>query len=113
MKILVILFFLSLLSLNIGSSAFALPFVIDLETDVAELDIDVSTYQTGTTAIVALENHTQQTVNCQAMFHNGPEVPIKRKKSVEKSEKIILSYTADRPVIRMRIQVRCVPVSVK
>jgi hypothetical protein len=111
MGTLIMLALVSLSSLSgayASSSAFGSEsFVIDLKTTLSDLDLEVSTHQTGRTAIVAIQNNTTQTVHCRAMFHNGPELPRWREGSVEGSEHLILTHTAKRLVIRMEVLLEC------
>ena len=99
------LFFVVLLALGISCTATATP--VFLHEELNELDILVETSLVGRRGMTFIENKEQETVACQVVFRNGPEVPVRRQERVKPGVKKVVSANMNRSIVRLNIDVTC------
>jgi hypothetical protein len=97
----------SVLLLSLAGSAWAFP--TDLEISAGDLAIQAVVHTDGRNAIVNVSNSEDFAVRCDALFRNGPEMGRVRRAIIEPGDSAPLSWTPRREVVRLRIELECVP----
>lgn len=95
-----------LLALLAGPAA---AFPTDIEIDAGTLDVTAAVHADGRLAIVEVINRERFAVRCNAVFRNGPEVSRARRTIVAAEDTGTLTWTPRREVVRLRVELRCVP----
>jgi hypothetical protein len=97
----------SALLLLLAASASAFP--TDLEVSADGLAIEAVVHTDGRNAIVNVSNREDFALRCDALFRNGPEKGRVRRAIIEAGDSAPLSWTPRRQVVRLRIELQCVP----
>jgi hypothetical protein len=85
----------------------ALAYPVDLEFERNGLDVAAVLDQVGAQTIVRLTNGESFPVRCEAVFRNGPEQSRSRRAVLEPGDTRPLTFTPNRTVVRMRVEVWC------
>lgn len=89
-----------------GGTALAYPVQVTLETHGLEVKVDHT--QVGNGTILNLLNGEPRAVRCDVNFRNGPERR-RRRVSVDATASRTVTFTPQRAVTRMRVNVECLP----
>lgn len=84
-------------------------FPADLEIRPKGLNIGAIVHSDGRVAFVRVTNQEADTLRCSAEFRNGPESGRTRHAIIESGDSTVLSWSPQREVVRLRIQLRCEP----
>lgn len=96
-----------LLSGFLPATAFAQMIPIDLEKQLNDLALKVSTQNIGPELMVAVQNEETFDVQCTARFDNGPQIPVERRAIIKAGKHGQLTAPVRRAVTRVSIQLNC------
>lgn len=85
----------------------ALAFAVELDFDPGDLDVVAEALSDGRLALVRVNNGEEFALRCEAVFRNGPEIARGRHAIVAPGGQATLSWSPNRTVVRLRIQLRC------
>ncbi|WP_313089502.1 3-phosphoglycerate kinase [Pseudomonas sp.] len=91
-------------------SALAVSYPVELEQTLNGTEVQASTETIDRDmAGLVLQNLGDQSVECSAVFRNGPELPRTRRVTLAAGERKPMTAKFKRDVIRLRIQLTCEP----
>mgnify|MGYP000371487625 FL=1 len=72
-----------------------------------DLDITVESSLVGQRGMAFVQNNESEAIMCDVTFKNGPELPVKRRSSVNPGVKKIVETTFGRKIVKLTIDVVC------
>lgn len=89
----------------------ALGYPIDVERQSDGVKVDYSAYDTAhDLGAITLNNYGDKPAECVATFNNGPETPRVRRARLDPGQRVNLSASFKRDILRLRIKLVCKPV---
>ncbi|UZE95654.1 hypothetical protein [Alkalimarinus alittae] len=80
---------------------------IYLNETLNNLDVKVETSLLGLKGMAFIENDESVPVLCDVVFKNGPELPVKRRGTINPGVKKVFEANMNRSIIKLVIDVKC------
>lgn len=100
--------FLVILTILLQSAAFSVSATpVFVNETLNDLDITVESSLLGLKGMAFVQNNEEQPVFCHVTFKNGPELPIKRRETINPGIKKIFEANMNRSIVKLTIDVVC------
>ncbi len=80
---------------------------IDISSELHGLELQVASSNIGNEVMVSIKNDDQVTVYCEAMFNNGPQIPVERRAKIAAGKSTTMTAPMMREVIRVDVTLNC------
>ena len=80
---------------------------IDISSELNGLDLQVASSNIGNEVMVSVKNNDQVAVRCEAVFNNGPQIPVERRADIAPGKSTTITAPMMREVIRVDVTLNC------
>ena len=89
------------------AAAAAWGYPVEMLVSSKGLDVEAHHVLLHDATVVRLTNHEPDAVRCDLVFRNGPELPRRRKVTLDPGGERSVRFRPDREVIKLEVDVRC------